>query len=223
MKQAIFRLRGLPLGCVLALACAGPASAGLRLYDNKTDFLNDTGAAAATTIPTSPDITTTGFTSGSLTFALAGGASNFVIAEWTTRLPGKDLAISGTEEFNVTIDSGLVHSFGFDFVEPENDPNVNGTFAESTFTVTLLDGASSVGSFQFSRPNDSAEFVGVWADAGQAFDHVQVRETIGGVENEFFGQFYTGEAAPVPEPCTLISLAALLVPVMRRRVARRSD
>jgi hypothetical protein len=29
---------------------------------------------------------------------------------------------------------------------------------------------------------------------------VQIRETIGGIENEFFGQFYTAGMAPVPEP-----------------------
>ncbi|MCO5296595.1 MAG: hypothetical protein M9921_07045 [Fimbriimonadaceae bacterium] len=201
----------------MVLACAVPASAALSLYSNKTDFLNDTGASAATTIPSST-LTSAGFSSGSLSFALAGGASNFIVDEWTTRLADHELAISGTEEFNVTVNSGLVYSFGFDFVEPENDPNVNATFVESTFTVTLLNGASTVDSFQFARPNDSAEFVGVWADA--AFDRVQVRETIGGIDNEFFGQFYTGTSAPVPEPCTL-AFAALVIPVMRRRIARR--
>ena len=200
---------------------AGSASAALTLYSDKAVFLAQTGATAATTIPSSATANLgAGFTSGSLTFAVAGAAITFHIGEWTSRLAGQDLAISGFEEFDVTVDSGLVHSFGFDFVEPETDPNVNATFEDSTFSVTLKNGAATVGSFSFTRPNDSAEFVGVWTDTGEAFDRVLVRETIGNNENEFFGQFYTGTAAPVPEPCTL-ALAALVVPVMRRRMKRR--
>lgn len=201
---------------------AGTASAALTLFSNKALFLAQTGATAATTIPSTPDTTTTGFTSGSLSFALAAGSTNFIIDEWTTRLTGQDLAISGFESFDVTVNSGLVHSFGFDFVEPEFDPNVNGPFVESTFEVTLKNGASTVGSFQFSRANDSAEFVGVWSGTGQAFDRVQVREIVGNNENEFFGQFYTGTAAPVPEPMTAGLIAAAALAAAKRSMRRRS-
>jgi hypothetical protein len=192
------------------------------VFSDKATFLALTGSTAATTIPTTAPNTSTGFTSGSLTFSLGPGASNFPITDWTTRLPGNELAISGPENFNVDI-SGLVFSFGFDFVEPENDPNVNATFAESTFQVTLKNGLTTVDSFVFSRPNDSAQFVGVATDFLSAFNRVEIREIVGGAENEFFGQFYTGRTPAVPETGatgSLLALALTAVGVVRLKMRR---
>lgn len=96
-----------------------------------------------------------------------------------------------------------------------SDLNVNATFVESTFEVTLFDGTTEVGSFTFARPNDQATFVGVWTDFG--FDNIEIEETIGGIGNEFFGQFYTGTTA-IPEPTTLalFGLGAVLLAARRR-------
>ena len=41
-------------------------------------------------------------------------------------------------------------------------------------------------------------FVGVWSD--QPFDRIAIRETFGTDDNEFYGEFFTGATAPVPEP-----------------------
>ena len=38
----------------------------------------------------------------------------------------------------------------------------------------------------------------MWSDT--AFNRLEVRETVGTDDNEFYGQFYTGLAAAVPEP-----------------------
>ncbi len=72
------------------------------------------------------------------------------------------------------------------------------------FAVTLKSAGSPVGAFPFQRPNDQATFVGVWSTL--SFDRIEIRETTGGLENEFFGQFYTG-TTPIPEPSTLTLLA----------------
>jgi hypothetical protein len=110
--------------------------------------------------------------------------------DFSVRLAGNELALSERESFNVDITTGKKFSFGFDFVEPQFDPN-GGAFVESTFEVMLKNGATTSGSFLFERPNDSAQFVGVRTGLEEGFDRVEVREVIGDIDNEFFGQFYT--------------------------------
>jgi hypothetical protein len=171
-----------------------PVNAAVVVYSDKSTFLADTGATSATTIPTTPSTNFPvgeGFTSGDLSFTLVPGESTrFVIDEFSARLSGNELGLSGKESLDVDIDTGPVFSFGFDFVEPEFDPNVSGTFVESTFTVTLKNDLIPVGTFTFDRPNDVAAFVGVLSDI--AFNRVEIRETVGDIGNEFFGQFYIG-------------------------------
>ena len=180
------------------------SKADLVVYSDKATFLMATAAGPATDIPASPETTFalgSPFTSGDLTFLLVPNESlRFNIIEFSSRMAGRELAISGLESFDIDLGTHLAHSFGFDFVEPEFDPNVFGTgFVDSEYQVTLLLGGATVDSFTFSRPNDSAEFVGVWTDALSPFNRVAIRETSGGDENEFFGQFYVGTTA-IPEP-----------------------
>lgn len=197
------------LGLWVCIVCCGlmptPATAALIQFNNKTNFLAQTGATAATSIPTtSPGNKGTSFTSGSLTFSVPSGPYNIQVYDFSSRLPGNELGNGGVEDFNIAVNTGPVYSFGFDFVEPRFDPNLNGTFIDSTFSVTLLNGITTVGSFNFARPNDSAQFVGVWMESGPSFNRVQIREIVGGSENEFFGQFYTGVSpTAVPEPSSL--------------------
>jgi len=61
---------------------------------------------------------------------------------------------------------------------------------DSTFTVTLKNGVNTVASFQFNAPDDVFAFVGVQSD--MSFDKVEIRETVGGDEDENFGEFFTG-------------------------------
>lgn len=199
---------------LLAASLATPAFAAVSAYSDKAVFLADSSATQATVPYTAVSGT---HTFGSVTFAAAAGSS-LVFGEWTARLPGLELAMNSFENLDVSF-AAPVLAFGFDFVEPQLDPNVNGTFIDSTFTVTLLQSGTAVGSFTFNAPNDVAAFVG--ATSTVAFNSVQIRETVGGVENEFFGQFYSAATLPVPEPAGwalwLAGLAAGAAVLRRQR------
>lgn len=201
------RIHKLALAAIsLVLAASFPANANLTTFDNKADF-SATGAAVVADFGStivSPAVNS--LSVGSLTFTKAGGATGLDVKERTSLLVGTDLAIWAREDFDVALNlgGGQAHSFGFEFVEPSHAfPGTEGpsaTFVDSTFTVTLLLGSTTVGSFTFNAPNDQAAFVGVWSTADQGFNKVQIRETTGGNENEFFGDFYAGTLAHTPLP-----------------------
>jgi len=197
-------LRRIPsfIATCAALGLAVPAGAA-TFFSDKAAFLAATASTQATTAYADHGATHLAhLVSGSVTINEYDAASYFFTGAWTTRLPGNDLAITGKENLNVAL-AAPVRALGFDFVEPQHDPNVNAPFEESTFTVTFLNGATAVDSFTFNAPNDVAAFAG--ASSAWAFDRIQIRETIGGAENEFFGQFYTSAKLPagaVPEPAS---------------------
>jgi hypothetical protein len=204
---------------LLVVGLSGLSRGDIIVFDDKADFLSATRASEAANFddvgpPATWNATYsawnmgTSFTLGSLTFSSVGGYTMWV-KDLTSHLAGNELAISGMEHLNVGINlGGEVHSFGFEFVEPHYDPylyslttnySTPAYFTDSTFTVTLLSGATNVGSFTFNAPDDEAYFVGVWSCLDQGFDKVQIRETVGGIYNEFFGEFYVG-TQPVPVP-----------------------
>ena len=209
-------MRQLPVLAAIGLILAVTRVQGsIVTFDDKAGFLTPTGAAKSADFD---GIGTgnkgTSFSVGSLTFSSLNGYSLWV-RDWTDRLDDEssdeaELAISGVENLDVNINlGGEVFSFGFEFVEPEDDPNLSGwdkhdpdDFVDSTFTVTLRSGNTPVDSFIFNAPNDQAAFVGVWSTSDQGFDNVQIRETDGGIGNEFFGEFYVGNQ-PIPEPASL--------------------
>jgi hypothetical protein len=138
------------------------------------------------------------YTSGSVTFT-AVGSSGLYFGDFTTHLPGGEISMNSVESVDLAF-AAPVMAFGFDFVEPALEPH-GGTptpFVDSTFTVTLRQGNTTVGSFTFNAPNDQAAFVG--ATSTLAFNNVQIRETVGAAEDEYYGQFYTSATLPVPEP-----------------------
>jgi PEP-CTERM motif-containing protein len=223
---ALAMRRKLRLALILAAAFVPcHAHASFVTFSDQATFVAATGATSAT--GALPNLGSVGGLAasavvGTVTFTIAAPSSELIIGngtnpQWTTRIAGNDIAMSGTENLNATF-AAPVFSAGFQFVEPQFDPQVNGPFVDSTFTVTLKSGAAIVGSFTFNAPNDAASFVGAWSDT--AFNRLEIRETVGGVGNEFFGQFYSGTLAiPEPESYALIlaGLGLLGIAAWRRR------
>ena len=129
--------------------------------------------------------------------------------DWTTALPGYDLAISDKESFQVTLPV-LAYAFGLDVYDSVGD--------QSTFTVTLLNNTTTVGSFTFNVPDNVASFVGVFSDT--AFNKVQVVETVGDATNDYFGMLYL-TTTPVPEPATLFLMALAMLFLARKKLSVR--
>ncbi len=180
------------------------ADASLNGLVDKSTFLAATAAQAVAPlenvglIPGSYIDTRYTTTDGKVTvsaFGLWVGAhpgDGVVNDDWTLRLPGPDMG-AASEDFSFDL-AEPAYAFGFDFVEPEFDPNIFAPFVDSTFTVRLLSGDAEVGLFTFNAPNDVASFIGAWTLV--PFDRVEVREFGGSTDNEFFGQMYIGTTAP---------------------------
>lgn len=190
-------------------------AATIALFDDRDQFITTTAATTAT--GPLPDVTGVlySYQSGSVTFTdvngygfWLGGLSNYLPPEWSSLLPGNELAINSVENLNVLFNSP-VYSAGFDFIEPtansSNHPYANNAYypyADSTFTVTLKNASNFVAQFDFNRPEEIATFVGIWSN--QAFDRLEIRETTGGIEDDYFGSFYSGlQPMPVPVPSAL--------------------
>ena len=210
---------------ILSFVFLGSAAATTIEFYDRTAFLSATGAVSNGAVPNLGNVGTSA-TIGNITFSsinnqniyfgtgpnglYLNGSSGRYITDWTSHLDGNDIAISGNEDLRVTILAltSPVYSFGFDFVEPTDDTtNVESEdIVNSTFQVKLMDNGTATvfDSFSFNAPDDIAYFVGAWTDFG--FDRVEIIET-GGIDNEFFGEFYTG-TTPVPEPATMLLLAS---------------
>jgi len=190
-------------------------------FNDQATFLAATGATCATCpMPnlglvglagTPVVVNTVTITSVAPSIDLFIGASGTGVpnGDWTSIIPGNDIAISGTENLDIAF-AAPVFSMGFQFYEPtcnnKNDGNncglgalgqveigtdvPNGAEIDSTFTVTLKNGVNTVASFQFNAPDDVFAFVGVHSD--MAFDKVEIRETVGVNDDEHFGEFFTG-------------------------------
>jgi len=216
--------------CLLTVISSS-SYAGIMTFSDRTDFETATGATMVGPIPGGPGLTSlASFSIGDLTFTSEPPPSINIVRDWSLLISEPfDLAINGVEQFNV--DSGAdIFSFGFDFHEPSlttppepqfPDTCNTATCVDSNFEISLLNGAVEVGSFEFMRPDDSLEFVGVWST--EAFNRIEVRELVGTADNEFFGNFSTGtRAAPIPEPSIIALFAAGLFGLgfTRRRMRR---
>ena len=178
---------------MIAMALAVPPTsthaANPYPFDNLALFQSQTAATATAALSNVGLAAPQPFTVGDLSFSNPSGDNIFIgtgdATQWTALNAGHDIAISSTEDLNIDL-AAPVTAFGFEFIEPQT--GVPG-FVDSTFTVELFDGITSVGTFTFQRPNDQLTHVAAASPA--PFDRVEIRETTGAGENEFFGQFYT--------------------------------
>ena len=205
----------------------GSANAAIVQYNDRSSFLSDTGATSATGALPSLGSVGPSATVGSVTFTQGPGASALIIGsfgsvtDWTPTNPGNDIALSASEDLDVDF-AAPVFAAGFDFVEPNQDsprPGCNAPCFDSDFEVTLLLGATAVDVFNFNAPDNVLAFVGVWSDS--AFDRLEIRDLNGEIDNEYYGEFYTGlrplSEVPVPAAVWLFGSALLGLMGIRRR------
>lgn len=178
-------------------------AATLTVYSDKATFLMATSAQTLDPFPDLGAADIVKLSQGNLTFTPTLESSlNF--REFTSLLSGVDLAINGVEDLNIDF-THPINSFGFDFVDSSRpfDPR----YVNSLFRTSLLRGGLSVGTFNFQRPYDVAAFVGVISD--RWFDRVEIREIVGGIDDEYYGHFYTGNSvvgAATPESSYTLGL-----------------
>lgn len=209
---------------------AATAPAQLLTHGDQGGFVLWTGATAQPALP-NLGIAPEGTVVGDMTFSLGPGATQLIFGTsglgfetWSTLIPGNALALSGNASFTVDF-AAPVGSFGFSFHEPSRtgpppDATNADDFIDSVFEVTLRSGGDLVGRTQFERRNDVLAFFGVHNPT--LFDRVEIVEIVGGAENEYFGQFYTGTSVvPVPAALPLLATGVIALGWLRRRSARR--
>ena len=198
---------------VIILIIPSLSNATIATFDDYSAFITATLATSATgplpDLGRIPGGAAASSTVGTVTFTITlpswelyigtAGAGYGVPDDWTPLLPGPDIAISDIENLNADFNAP-VFSAGFFFANPYNDGRL--------FTVSLLNGSVPVGSFTYAPPPNQALFYGVGSDL--AFNRMEIRETVGGVENEYWGQFYTG-TTPLRPPAVPLPGAVLLL------------
>src|ERR1044072_7088718 len=193
------------LAALLSLFALSQAAQAATVFDDRAAFLAAPSARATQPFRAHSKVPPQGpsFTLGELTFTKVPATRNLRISDYSTRIGPDSLEMASDEKESFDVDvAGPVSPFGFDFVEAEHAPWVVQAFMESTFVVTLKLGTDTVDSFSFSAPNDVAYFVGVWTN--EPFNRVEIREVVGGAENEFFGQFYLSDVSQGPSASQLL-------------------
>jgi hypothetical protein len=201
----------------LAVFFSTSATAAVVTIFNKNEFLGATSAQDLT--GPLPNLGYVGYgpiTLGNATFR-TGGLSAMWVGNILEDMPGNEIGTNDLENIRVYLE-GLSYSFGFDFFEPSTGHNA--PYADSTFTVSLLNQSTQVGAFSFNAPDGILYFVGVVSTV--AFDNVSIVESTGGIENDFYGRFYAGSTA-TPEPSSIVSLSLLFGMVAYRRYRSKNQ
>ena len=196
------------LGASILLLVSVQVNAAIVTFDDRSEFITSTGATSATGVLPSLGDVNGSVTLGSVTISLGPFATRLLVGgvgwvsggDWTALNPGNDIAVSEVESINVDFAS-QVFSAGFDFVEP-NDSTCRATCFDSTFDVTLKNAGAIVDSFSFNAPDNVLAFIGVWSD--MSFDRMEIVDATATIDNEYYGQFYSGTSPlPVPVPAAI--------------------
>ncbi len=182
------------LATVLLCWCSATAAQQtVHVFTNKLEFIETTTATNCTgLLPRSPGLVPGGALHlGPVTLS----AARFQCNEFTPLLPGGELLITGLENLNVDFDEAVTAA-GFDIVDTTTGSGGSCPGLDSIFTVTLLDGSIVVSTFSFNAPNDIASFIGI--QSSSPFRRLEIRETSGGCENDFFGTVYCRAVSPGP-------------------------
>ncbi|WP_281559832.1 hypothetical protein [Thalassomonas sp. RHCl1] len=185
-------------------------------YNDKDLFINSTLAESIGELPNSGGH---GTTVGPVTFLNGPGAS-IAFTELATVITGQELAASGNENYNLNIDGGA-YAFGFDAYEPTGRSmrdGCNSTCFDTTFELTIFNGATELGKISFNLHDDVLDFVGISSDI--LFNRIEIRDITGTDDNEFFGNMLITrqQLASVPLPPTvLLFLSGLLVLLLRKK------
>jgi hypothetical protein len=178
------------------LALAPHAYAATSLSGDRAAFLStSTSATGPLPLLSSPRAT---WSQGDVTYRTCGTgcATDFWFKGWSGNLPGNELATGGVESFDLVLATPAL-AIGWDFDEPDVEIQPWGaitdacaaTCIDSTFQVTLKRGTDVVGTQTYNAVDDTAVFIGITSDT--PFDLVEIREIVGGVDNEFFGEIFT--------------------------------
>ena len=216
------RRTGLALIATTLIGWAGTAGAGIISaleYANDAAFSAATGATSLTGPLPNVGNQGTSTTLGDAT--LSAGNTIFVGAGWSSLIPGGNaIAISGPENLDVALDTGLASAFGFYFHEPGSSTaqldGCNTTCAVSAFEIDFYRGGMLLGTQAFDPADDQLIFFGIILD--EAFDEVRFRETVGTHDNEFYGEMYVKR---VPEPAALLLTGLGLLALGATRRLRR--
>ena len=213
------------VSAVLATAFSLPLSAATILSSEAT-FQAATGAVAEPAIPdTGVQPGDTG-TVGNLTFSVDGTSTTELYfglpgSEWSTLLPGNDIALSGPEDMTITSAMALT-AIGFYIDEPTTPGGGNTDVCNAPCFPTVFDVSFYLGGTFLENvsiiPNGQLAYFGF--ELTSPFDRVEIFDVTSTIDNEFFGGFSIAKAPPaVPLPAGLPLLLAGLggLALLRRR------